>query len=292
MDQGRTEGEARAPASSPRAIARLLGIFDAIAARPEGMTLAELTLALDAPKSSLLALLRPLTGSGHLDHANGRYVLGREIFRLASDIVASRKFGAIMQGAMEKLAEESGETVILAAIDRALGIATYVHVIESKKFVRYAVPAGVVRPVYCSAGGCVLLAYQTREWREAYLAKTRLTPLTPRTITDPDELRRKLVEIRREGCCVSVGEAVSEAAGVAAPIFDSDGSVSAALVIGAPAERADRNVPAWSRMVMKAASEASRALGYRAPARAIGEDAAGEAVEAPPRGARPRRRTA
>ncbi len=68
---------------------------------------------------------------------------------------------------MNKLAEECGETVILASIDRAMDLVTYINVIESKNLVRSAVPAGISRPMYCSAGGCVLLAYQSEEWREA-----------------------------------------------------------------------------------------------------------------------------
>ena len=181
----RAHAEEDAPAAGPRAIARLLGIFDVIATKPEGMTLAELTIALGAPKSSLLALLRPLTRSGHLDHENGRYLLGREIFRLASHIVSTRKFSAIMKDILARLAEESGETTILATLDRVSRAMTYVDVVESRKFVRYAVPAGVTRPIYCSAGGSCLLAHQTPEWREDYLVKTTLAQLTPRTVTIP-----------------------------------------------------------------------------------------------------------
>ncbi|MBV9701671.1 MAG: IclR family transcriptional regulator, partial [Methylobacteriaceae bacterium] len=223
-------------AAAPRAIARLLAIFDVIATKPEGMTLAELTAALNVPKSSLLALLRPLTNSGHLEHAFGRYMLGRQIYRLASHIVSTRKFGMIIKDILVDLAEESGETAILATLDRTAGSMTYVDVVESKNFIRYAVPAGVTRPIYCSAGGCCILAHQTDSWREEYLAKTSLIRLTPRTITDPTELRSRLAQIRREGRCVSIGEAVADAVGVGAPVFEADGSCSAALVIGALAD--------------------------------------------------------
>ena len=58
-------------------------------------------------------------------------------------------------------------------------------------------------------------------------ARPRLEPLTPRTTTDPNELRERLAAIRREGFAISLGETVPGAAGLAAPIFNADGSVTA-----------------------------------------------------------------
>ena len=89
--------------SSPRSLRRLLGIFDAIARAPEGLSLADLSGRLKSPKSSLLTLLRPLTTDGYLVHSNGRYVLGREIFALANNILSVRKLSALMRTLMDEL---------------------------------------------------------------------------------------------------------------------------------------------------------------------------------------------
>ena len=67
--------------NSPRSLARVLGVFDAIAHTADGMTLARLSAELDSPKSSLLTLLRPLVGRGYLTHDGGAYRLGPAIFR-------------------------------------------------------------------------------------------------------------------------------------------------------------------------------------------------------------------
>src|SRR5256885_15968201 len=80
----------RAPAEGPRSLARVLGLFDAVAKSADGLTLAKLSASLAAPKSSLLMLLRPLAAGGYLVHEGGRYRLGPAAFRLASGIQSPR----------------------------------------------------------------------------------------------------------------------------------------------------------------------------------------------------------
>src|SRR3546814_21198677 len=118
---------------------------------------------------------------------------------------------------MESLAEQTGETVYLAAVDREAGTSTYVEGIDSPQPVSYWVPKGTSRPLYCSAAGLCLLAYQDRAWPEDYVRRTPLDPLTRRTQTDPDKLLRRWEEIQRDGVDYSVREAVAAGGGMAAP---------------------------------------------------------------------------
>jgi IclR family acetate operon transcriptional repressor len=46
--------------TGPRALTRLLALFDALSASADGLSLADLSIVLDSPKSSLLNLLRPM----------------------------------------------------------------------------------------------------------------------------------------------------------------------------------------------------------------------------------------
>jgi DNA-binding IclR family transcriptional regulator len=241
---------------------RLLGLFDAIALEPDGVTLARLSVLLASPKSSLLTLLRPLVAQGYLIHKDGRYSLGPEIYGLASNILATRKFSNLMRRFMEDLVASSGETVILATLDKIAEVIIYQDVIESPQSVRYTVPAGLTRAPYTTAGGRLLLAYQDADWREDYLARTKLERLTERSVTDVDQLRSILDNIRKTGISISVGEAVEGAAGVAAPIFSGDGRIAAALVVGAPENRAKLERDKLVRLTAEAAAQASRALGY------------------------------
>ena len=247
--------------TGPRSALRLLAVLDAIAAEPEGLTLAEMAAAIASPKSSLLLILRPLVERGYLTHRNARYRLGTEAFRLASTITARRSFPEVLRACMESLAERTGETVYVAALDKDACTSTYVEGVASRQPVRYWVPIGTSRPLYSSAAGLCLLAHQDADWRKDYVRRTPLKPLTRRTQTDPEQLLRRLEEIRRDGLSFSVGEAVIDASGMAAPIHNPDGTVTMALLVAAPVLRFQDASEHLRRSVIVAAATASAAMG-------------------------------
>ena len=182
----------KAASAGPRSLKRMLGIFDAIAHSPDGLSLAELSSRLGSPKSSLLTLLRPMVADNFLTHTNSRYTLGNESFALATSILSTRKFQTVVRGLMVELQQQCPETIILAVVDRAAQTVVYTDVLESPQLIRYSVPSGSARPLYTSAAAQVLLAHQDEKWREQYLKRTKLKPLTAHTITDVVQLRKKL----------------------------------------------------------------------------------------------------
>jgi DNA-binding IclR family transcriptional regulator len=241
-----------AEGSSARSSARLIAAFEALATSEEGMGLAELSLAIGAPKSSLLGILRTMVQLGYMAHAHGHYRLGPRSFRLAADMLAVRRFPSLVRPVLHDLHMRTQETVFLVQLDDVARRSTYVEGIDSPNPVRYTVPTGTSRPLYVSAGGLMLLAFQERGFIDNYLGSVSLDPLTPRTITDVRELRKRLQLIRREGFAVSIGETVPGAAGVAAPIFNADGSVSAGLLIAAPVERFEARLPEFKQLLRDA----------------------------------------
>ena len=231
---------------------RIVALFEALAKSEEGVSLAELSATIGAPKSSLLGILRSMVALGYMEHGHGLYRLGPKSFRLAADILAIRRFPNLVRPILQDLAARSGETVFLVVLDHLARRVTYADIIDSVNPVRYTVPTGTTRPLYVSAGGLMLLAYQEAAWVDAYIGSTALEPLTPRTITDPEQLRQRLAAIRREGFAISLGETVPGAAGLAAPIFNADGSVTAGLLIGAPIDRFEQELPELKRLLREA----------------------------------------
>ena len=264
-EEGSLDHTPRRPDGSPRALQRVLDIFGAIGSAPEGLSLTELSGRVRTPKSSLLVLLRPLSIDGYLIHQDGRYTLGSEIFALSESILATRKISNLIRTLMIETREVCDETIIHATLTKDGNEAAYVEVLESRQMIRYSVPTGVRRPLYTSAAGQLLLAYKAEAWRESYLRRVSLRPLTDKTITDPAILRKKLRKIREDGVSISVSEAVEGATGVAAPIFDSHGAVVAALLIAGPSNRQGREKSAWRNAAVKCAAKASRALGHGNP---------------------------
>jgi DNA-binding IclR family transcriptional regulator len=194
---------------------------------------------------------------GYMEHGRGLYRLGPKSFRLAADILAVRRFPNLVRPILQELAAKTRETVFLVVLDRIAQRMTYADIIDSANPVRYTVPTGTTRPLYVSAGGQMLLAYQDPAWADASIRSTRLEALTERTITDPAALRQRLATIRREGFAISIGETVPGAAGLATPIFNADGSVTAGLLIGAPIDRFEQEMPELKRLLSEATARVS-----------------------------------
>jgi DNA-binding IclR family transcriptional regulator len=227
----------------PRSLTRLLGLFDALAKKSDGMTLADLNGVLESPKSSLLNLLRPLVVEGYLTHTQGQYRLGPTAFRLAATMMSAWNFPKMARPYLEELAERSKETVYIGVLDRAAQVITYVDAIQSAHSVRYAITVGITRPLYCTAAGRVLLTFADEKFRDNYLRSIKLARLTPNTLTDRKELLKELDKIRRAGVAISVSQLFEGSAGISAPIYASEGQVIAAIAIGAPADRFESEMP-------------------------------------------------
>jgi DNA-binding IclR family transcriptional regulator len=241
----------------PKAMSRVLRLLDCLAKAPEGLSLADLSAALGTPKSTLLNSLRPLAAEGFLVTEGVLYRLGPRAFRLAADISSAWSLTQIVRGYMRQVAEATRESVALAVLDVEMRRFVYIDSIESPQPVRYATRIGMSGALYATAAGRVLLAHQPMEYQEAYLKTAKLTPLTARTNTDPEVLRRQLAQAREQGYWMSSGESVQDSAAIAAPVFGPDGQIMAALSLGAPSDRLETHRSAYMRALRDAAARAS-----------------------------------
>jgi DNA-binding IclR family transcriptional regulator len=256
---------------SPRSVARVMHILDNVSGAPGGQSLAALSAHMRSPKSSVLSLLRGLVGAGYLVHEEGLYRLGAESYRVASAIVAARRFPDFARPTLQRLAEETGETTIIGVLAPEEDAVVYVDKIEPRTALRFAATIGDRRPLYCTSTGRILLAYQSPAAIERYLRHTKLVKLTPLTITDKRGMRTLLARVRAEGLATTIGEATEGVFGIAAPVRDGTGAVIASIVLAGPIARIKSRMPAIAERVRKAGHELSRMMGY------VGSDADGPA---------------
>ncbi len=125
---------------------------------------------------------------------------------------------------------------------------------------------GTRLPAYCTAPGRVLLAPLERAKIDLVFAKSDLIKHTELTETDPRRLHEILAQVRRQGYALSNQEAFVGDISVAAPIFDDQDNVTAAVNVAVPFPRwsvakAKRQLIPVVRDVGKAVS---KALGWKA----------------------------
>jgi len=245
-----------------RSLIRTLRIIEHLARVPAPATLAALSAELELPKSSLLGLLRPLCRHGYVCLADGGYTLGPASFRLGISILPTLSLSRVAVPVMRRLVDRTGETALVAILDRESAQAVYVEKVESPQSIRYSASLGATRPLYCSAAGRVLLAFADDEFVEAFLRRAPYPALTPQTLTRGAELRAMLPHIREQKLAVTIGELSSDVAGFAAPIFDRRDRVVAALTMAAPVGRVGADRSELAHLVRDAANDISLALGH------------------------------
>ena len=250
---------------TPRSALRIPLLLSLLANEPEGATLSQISARIGTPKSSLLALLRGLTQSGFLHSREGRYAIGPEAVKLAAAILAQQKFPDLARPVVDALALATGESALLARLDLDAAAAVYLYKADSRNALRFIVEVGSREPLYSSAVGRVLLAFQPKAWRDLYLRRTKLVPLTAKTQTRKRELVRLLDAIRRDRLAASPEETIEGVTGIAAPVVDRSGEVLAGIVIGVPTLHALSRMAALQRQVKEAAVEVSRLMGYAGP---------------------------
>lgn len=252
--------------NSPQSVTRVIHILEALCASSAPLSLADLSRALDTPKSSLAALLRGLALSGFVVGTEGTYRLGPGAFGLGSALLEARRrlqSSDLVREGMRRLAERSGETVLFAVRDADAETITYVDIIESRYPVRFAVAVGDRRQLYCTSAGRVLLAADSDEAVRRYLKQLKPQQLTTSTETNKRRLSEAIATARETGFAQTVDQTFEGVIGTASAIRDASGVAIGSLVIAAPSSRRKNRGAELARLTLDEAATISRSLGYR-----------------------------
>ena len=242
--------------TGPRSLMRVLKTFSLLSRAPRGISLSELTAALNTPKSSLLNLVRPLVADGYLVNEAGSYRLGPAVFRMSAAVLSTWNFAKTIRPFMEELSGRTEETVLLGVLNAEAGVLTYVETIDSPHPVRYHLTAGTTRPLYASSAGRLLLAYADAAWLDDYLASLVIKAKTARPITKT-WLRAQLAKIRESGIEWALDHYLLGLASIAVPVLDGDGRCIASLSIAGPSDRFRSDLDKLIPIVQAVAARAS-----------------------------------
>lgn len=254
--------------NSPQSVTRVIRIVEALCATAKPVSLAQLSRVLDAPKSSLAALLRGLADADFVVSSDNVYRLGPAAFGLGSALLEARRrlqSPDLVREGMRRLADQTGETVLFAVRDQDAVTLTYVDVIESRNTLRFAVSIGDRRPLYCTAGGRALLAAAPDSELRRYLRGLKPQQLTGRTETEKRKLAALIADAQTSGIAQTIDQASDGVSGSASVVHDAAGTALGALVVAAPSSRFDSRRKELADLVRAEAVAISATLGYRKP---------------------------
>ena len=258
----------RTQSAGHRAANRVVDILELLARSGDGLALRDVSAELEAPKSSLLPLLRALTARGYLAQGRaGEYRLGPGAHDLGAAAPVQRELVEVARPAVVDLMRRTGETVFVGVLSSDRHSIVYVDKVESDHVIRYAGGVGDRRPLHATSSGKVILAFLSEAEREDILRSLSLSRHTEHTVTSLAALRDALAEIRRTGVSVTTEEVVAGASGIAAPVFDRYGRVAGACAIGGPTERVRPRLRTLAMEVKATADTLSARLGHSANGR-------------------------
>jgi len=213
---------------------RSFALLRALALGPVGVT--ELAERVDLPKSTVARLLASLEEEQAVEQteAGGEYRLGSGLIDLAGSAPPARNLVAAARPHLLELAESLDEVAGLSIIDGRQ--VYYLDQTESSSNIQVRDWTGEHAPLHAVPSGLVILAHQPERFIADYLAGP-LEQCTSWTMTDPGELRDRLEQIRSIGYAWVYEEFAEDLNSVAAPVFEDDGRVEAALHVHGPAYR-------------------------------------------------------
>ncbi|WP_016695714.1 IclR family transcriptional regulator [Rhodococcus rhodochrous] len=213
-------------AKEHRTVSRVTNILELVARSENGCRFADLTAALDAPRSSVHVLVKGLVANGYLHEESGRYTIGSAVRALLA--APTVPIDSAARPSMEALHDKFNETVMLSFL---VGDAVvYTDVIESTHMIRYSAPLRTRRPLYPTSSGKCFLAYANETFRENYLA-VHIPEGEAR-----DQVRAELSSIAKEGVAINRGQTLPDVSGVSVPIFGHE-QLLAVLAMAGPTTR-------------------------------------------------------
>ena len=255
-----------------RSVERALSILQLFAAEKGELSASEISRKLGLPQSTAFRLLVTLAASGFVEQnpENDRYRLGVGCLALGSTFLANSDLRQRSIPYLERLRDETGETVHLGILD-GYDVVYLDQLPGLHPIGLMSSKVGAHAPSYCTGLGKALLAFLPEEQINAYIQKVTLVPFTPNTITNPSELLSELSRVCEQGYSFDNEEHEQGVGCIAAPVFDHKGVV-AAISIAGPAERiiAGRAGDSEGRLVQlvtQTAAEISVQLGAKSASR-------------------------
>ena len=225
--------------SAVQSIERAFLLLDVVSATEMGIT--ELAERSDLPKSTVARLLNTLEQLGAVERVppNGHYRIGSTVTGLTRGGQTTSDLSARSRPHLRLLAREIGEDAGLSVPN---GYQThYIAQEDADNQVQVRDWTGAVLPMFVVPSGLVMLASWPEERLARFLARPR-EKSTPFSVVEPDQIRQRLEQIRTDGHVWVVEEFAEGITSVAAPIYDSEDRVIAAIHVHGPSYRFPGNL--------------------------------------------------
>ncbi|GAB7526399.1 IclR family transcriptional regulator [Paraburkholderia sp. 2C] len=246
-----------------QSFARGLAVIRAFNAERPAQTLTDVAAATGLTRAGARRILLTLQTLGYVE-ADGRlFRLTPRILDLGFAYLTSMPFWNVAEPVMEALSAEVHESCSAAVLDRTEIV--YVLRVPTHKIMTINLSIGSRLPAWCTSMGRVLLSSLDDTALDAILDASNLHAHTPRTVTDKNELKQIIAQVRRQGWAINDQELEEGLISISAPIRNRQGRIIAAMNISGNAQRnsAKQMVRTFLEPLQKAAQDVSDRVALR-----------------------------
>ncbi len=226
------------PSNQSSIVSKCTEVLDILANAGRPLSFTDIQQRSGMVKSSTHRILAVLTSEGlaEQDARTKAYRLGPRLIGWALTAWRSTDLLQIAEPELEALAEASGCNVALAIRDEESVL--FLRTLDRFP-VRYAAKVGEHAPLHCTAVGKAMIAFMAEDERRRLLAGLTFERYTEHTLLEPAALEADLATVRERGFALCDREEFLQICGVAAPLWDSQRQVAAAVCLWMPIDRKD-----------------------------------------------------
>ena len=201
-----------------RSTVRVLSILLALSNNPDGLTLAELSQQLAAPKSSLFPIVHTMADQNFASYneVTQKYSIGLNAYLTGIAYMETHNIFERLQEEMKSIVNQCSEICQLGILDHSDVL--YLAKVDSPEPIRLSSSIGKRLPAYCTSLGKSLLCECTKEELEV-LFPNPLIPFTPNTVKSVDELYKQLLVVRTTSIAIERGETHPDISCISTPLF-------------------------------------------------------------------------
>lgn len=231
----RVDGEERGNTDFIESLDRGLRVFELFGADARPMTLSDLAKAADLPRATARRILFTLERAGYVASNGKLFTLTPRVLALAGSYLSSNQIMTILQPVLDRLSSAAKEISSLAILDGDEVI--FIARSSPARVFSSGIDLGYRLPAFCSSVGRVMLGKFSNVELEAAINAANLTPMTPYTVTDKVLLLATIITDREKGYSLVDREAEPGFRSIAVPIRRYDGTIAAAINMGAHVDR-------------------------------------------------------
>ncbi|HEY8334262.1 MAG TPA: IclR family transcriptional regulator C-terminal domain-containing protein [Tardiphaga sp.] len=214
---------------------RGLRVFELFGANPRPMTLSDLAKAADLPRATARRILFTLERAGYVASDGKLFTLTPRVLVLASSYLTSNQVVTILQPVLDRVSSAAQEISSLAILDGSEVI--FVARSSPARVFSAGIDLGYRLPAFCSSVGRVLLGQFSNARLAEIIDAMELVPMTPLTVTDKELLKATIITDRDKGYSLVDREAEPGFRSIAVPVLRYDGTIAAAINMGAHVDR-------------------------------------------------------